>query len=470
MNILDYFPFDSFRAGQDSVLSKLESNWDRYDVFVVRAPTGFGKSPTARAIQDWRLADGKGCIILTPNNLLRDQYLSDFEELVTVRSQDDYWLKQYNMTERDFRQKIYKFGPKGSEYERDRRAVRLAGSSAVVNYHTYLSHKLYRDTVIVDEAHSLLGTLQTMAARTIWRHIHGYPMMAATLNEVREWLEPRRNHNGLYAKLWRETASLDGGTALQFGQDYYRGEPKPCLKLMPINVANEPPVFWPSRVRKLVLMSATIGPKDIEYMGLGTRRVIYIDVPSPIDAAQRPIHLVGVHNMSAASQDANLEAMATTLLELAEKQPGKGFVHCTYDLAAKLKPWLNTHDRFIFHTRENKAEVYEKFYSAHPNGGKIMVGSGMYEGLDLKYDVARWQAMVKCPYPNLGNASNRWLLEHDPDYYNWQTSKDIMQACGRICRAEDDEGHTFLLDSSFKTWYSKAIDLPAWFNDAMEVA
>ena len=464
----EFFPFDSFRDGQAELLDELEANWNDYDVFVVRAPVGFGKSPIAAAIQAHELDNGDGCCILTPNNMLRKQYTDTFHWMQTVKNQDEYWIEKYNMTEREYRKRVYKWGPKESEYTADYQAVRRKGTSVVGNYYTYLAHKLQRNTVIVDEAHTLLGTMQQLAAKCIWHHEYRYPKDARTVGDLLRWVGKRPKDT----KLQRLKGILESTTTsslLRFSTDRHRGMDKQCIKIVPLSVADIPSPFWGKKVNKIVLMSATIGPMDIEKMGLSSRRVLYVDVTSPIPAERRPVLFQPVGNMSFNFQDDNIERLSSELVALADHHKSKGFVHAPYSLAAKLKPFLKNDKRFIFHDKLDKQKKYSEFYALPLESGAVMVGSGMHEGLDLKYGVAEWQALTKVPYPSLADQAMRYLAEKDPEYYNWYVSKDVMQASGRICRAPDDEGITYLLDSQFGTWYSKySGSLPEWFNDAVE--
>ena len=463
MSIMEYFCYDTPRQCQTDTLLTIEENWNNYDVFVVRAPVGSGKSGIAVTLQNWQ----DGGVIATPNNLLRDQYLNEFDWLQTVKNQEDYWLEKYQMTEKEFRQRIYKYGPKGSEYEADRRVCKRVKTPVVVNYYSYIAHKLQRKLLIVDEAHQLLHTQQDMAAKKLWRHVYGYPLMAATPADVVAWIE-KRGAKGLLAKLKKEIESLTPATLLHFGKDRYRGQDKDCLKLIPLNVANEAPIFWPNKTKKIVLMSATIGPQDIAAMGLSTKKVLYVDVESPIPAGNRPILFEPAGNMSYRYQEENIPKLAEAILQKAAANPEKGFVHATYSMAQKLREYLKD-DRFMFHGHENKAEVYDKFYNSDPSDGKIMVGSGMFEGIDLKYETATWQCLTKCPYPSLADPAMRYLAEKESEFYNWYVAKDLMQASGRICRGPDDRGVTYLLDSKFKDWYSvNQGDLPVWFTEAVE--
>ena len=464
----EHFPFEAFREGQAELLQTLEEHWDDYEVFVIRAPVGFGKSPIGATIQAAQLAKKKGCCILTPNNMLRKQYMDTFPKMRTVRNKDDYWIESYKMTEAEYRKRIYKWGPKGSEYTADVQAVKRKGTAVVGNFYTYLAHKLQRHTLIVDEAHSLLGTLQDLAAKRLWHHDYNYPTDATSVGDLLDWI----GESPIDSKLQRLKGILESSSTsalVRIDRDRYRGNNEECIKMIPLSVADVHSPFWGNKVDKIVLMSATIGAMDVEKMGLSSRRVLYIDVASPIPSERRPVLFQPIGNMSYSYQDDNMKKLAMELVALADHHGTKGFVHAPYSLALKIKQYLRDDPRFMFHDKFDKQSQYNKFYDLPSSTGAVMVGSGMTEGLDLKYDVADWQALTKVPYPSLADPAMRYLAESEPDYYNWQVSKDVMQASGRICRGPDDEGVTYLLDSQFGTWYNKYnTSLPDWFNEAVE--
>ena len=458
-HILKFSPYETLRSCQEDTLLKIEKEWFNFDVAVVRAPVGSGKSGIAVTLQAW--LDG-GCII-TPNNLLRNQYIDDFPHMKTVKSQDEYWLDAYEMTEKEFRKKIYKYGPKDSEYEKDRKAVKRVGTPVVANYHTYMAHKLQRKLLIVDEAHQLLKTLQDIHSRKIWKHVYGYPERASTPADILEWIDNINNPPRAIAKLRNGIKSLSEGTVLEFGREYYRGSSEDCLKLIPLDVSMESPIFWPSKTKKIILMSATIGEEDVKAMGLSQRRVLYIDVESPIPEDRRPIKFVPIADMSRLLQPESIPEIADAILNIASQNPEKGMIHATYDIAQKLKPYLESNPRFMFHTNKTKKDIYDSFIEDETD--KILVGSGMYEGINLKFDAAKWQVLTKCPYPSLMNPAYRFLAREQPERYLWHVTKDILQASGRICRDPEDYGITYLLDSAFEKWYNKArATLPNWFK------
>jgi Rad3-related DNA helicase len=74
---------------------------------------------------------------------------------------------------------------------------------------------------------------------------------------------------------------------------------------------------------------------------------------------------------------------------------------------------------------------------------------GLTEGLDVKGDLGRWQAILKMPFLNKSDVAVAAKLDIRPQWYNWQCIKDVEQATGRICRGPDDYGETYILDEAF---------------------
>ena len=471
MTLRDYWPYPTFRDGQEKILDKVYQVWDNSDVVVIRLPTAWGKTPLSVAIQNWQLEQGHSAAITVPNNNLRKQNCEEWPHLKTVRAMKDYWLDRYNMTEEDFRKRIYKYGPKDSEYNRDKKAVKRVGTPICVNYHSYIAHKLQRNVVIVDEAHLLLNTLRDFAARRLWHFQYGYPSNIRTLAQLKQWADQQDDGNEGIKQLKEELESLSPATLVEAGWDLYRGEEKHCIKLIPLSVENSPPFFWPNKTNKIVLISATIGREDIKRMGLATRRVSYIDAASPIPAANRAIKRQYVGNMSYSQQDKNLDALVDRIKELRDSHDGNGFVHASYSLAQKIKQRMAGCDWAVFHERDpkKKQEAYDKFAETPSSERKVMIGSGFEAGVDMKYDIACWQAIAKVPYPSLAEPAIRWVAKNQSAYYTWVVSQTIMQACGRVCRAPDDIGITYILDSSFDGWFERSKDeLPLWFHEALE--
>jgi hypothetical protein len=247
-----------------------------------------------------------------------------------------------------------------------------------------------------------------------------------------------------------------------------------------VDIRDHPPVLWPKpQVEKLVLLSATIGRKDVEALGLGPDRGVkttYITAPSPIPAASRPITFRPVLSLGYGQVgDAEIRRLAAEIVREA-RRPGnaftRGIVHLTYGLSRQLQKSGHLDelgDRVIWHTAENKMPAYQSFLSGDvPNG--ILMACGLSEGIDLVGELGRWQVIAKVPWPSLSDPAIRSRADSDEEWYIWQAAKVVMQASGRICRTPSDYGSTLILDKSFRKIYDEyRYMLPDWFVEAISV-
>jgi hypothetical protein len=90
----------------------------------------------------------------------------------------------------------------------------------------------------------------------------------------------------------------------------------------------------------------------------------------------------------------------------------------------------------------------------------------MEEALDLAGDLARWQVVCKAPYRNTGDSRvERRLAEGQWAWYHRDALRTVIQACGRVVRAPDDYGATYLADASLLDLFDRAsADVPDWFR------
>jgi Rad3-related DNA helicase len=467
-NILSSFPGCPHPL-QIRLLKELESKWNSYDVFVITAPTASGKSFISKAIANW----AGGTSIIVPDNVLLEQYHDMFPDMAVLRKRGSYQCVTYPERTCEETHRRLKRCCAGSlcSYKKACMRSKTLTTSVVANYYTYMVHRLYKPVLIVDEAHKLIHMLQDMAAKRIWRYQYGWPTSIRSLGDILDWVSTLDvSKDKKLRKLKKEIESTSPATLVQRTRELWRGkEERELLKLIPLDTRDEPPTLWPpNKVRKIVLMSATIAKPDIDNMGLGKKRVCYLEIGSSIPVESRPVIYRPIANMSYRCQDTSIPTMARYIKQLLTENPDKGILHCPYSVASKLEFVLGDEDRLIFHNRENKMDVLDDWLQSEPEDGYVLVSSGLYEGLDLKNDLARWQAILKVPYPSLADPAIRAKMEQEEEWYQWQTAKTIIQGSGRICRSPTDTGYTFLLDSQFKNLYTKSYDLfPKWFRDSV---
>lgn len=482
MDFMQHFPYPEARDIQKRVLEELGKVWDRYDVFVISAPTAFGKTALSRTL----MSALHSVSTITPTNQLVEQFQEEFPDTAKLSRLDSYrcedWARPCSVT----RAKLGSFC-RGCPCAKDLAVAKYRGGPGIYNYHIYLAHKLHRSTLIVDEAHNLISTIRDRMSIKIWQHDYGYPDNMRTPAQMVDWIQTLPSNKKAHKKirLLRESLTHDvpeyqaqRGTDRFNGKGTQRGHPedRDCIRLLPVDISGAPPMFWPGlgqrgehKVQKLVLLSATISHKDIQALGLDKARVLYINAESPIPAKRRPIVLVPLVSVNRY----NIQDAARTIGEYIEgivlphHPEQKGVVHASYQMAGLLRLYLSG-DRYLFHTRENKDEIYHKFRDSSPESGKVLIASGMYEGIDLPKDLGRWQVIAKIPWQSRESPAVRYMAERDPESYAWETIRTLIQACGRISRTVDDYGVTLVLDMTIQQLLDSYRHLfPAWYLDGV---
>lgn len=480
MSILDYFPYPDARDVQADVLQHIEDTWDQFDCYVLVMPTASGKSSVAKCIMDWLYAEKNlGASYIAPTNLLVDQFLQEFPDTPRLHRLDAYWCEEWQQSCAATRGRKRGFC-KGCFCSSDLATAKYRRGPGVYNYHTYLAQRIYRPVLIIDEAHGLAATIQDRLTERLWVHDYLRTPVPSLLTPqtVGNWLgklTPAARRRKRVVKLVEAVEAEAPRYVIQRGYDEFNGagtrrgypEERPCIRMYPVDISDSTHIFFPSEVRKVILMSATINYKSIEELGLDQRRVCYINARSPIPPERRPVHLLNTATLSRGNLEAEMPRIAAEIENIAAYHSGeKGLIHATYQMADYLRTHLPA-GRYLFHTRENKGDVYREFReSSEP---RVLVGSGLFEGIDLPYDAGRWQVIAKCPWPSLGDAAIRYKSDRDADWYRWKALRDLIQACGRICRRVDDYGASYCLDGSVNRLLEQGKHLvPDWFLDSME--
>jgi Rad3-related DNA helicase len=480
-----YSIFDFFsgtpRQQQQEILSQVEEYWDSTDVFVIEASVAVGKSRVAMCIASWASkVKGMPANILTPQNILVDQYKKDFPNTFILEKKEKQRCRAYIETTPhkegncSYHHKVTgEHCPDCPYIKRVKQAHKVA--YMVCNNHVYLAHKLYKPVAIFDECHNILKLMQDLCAKKLWGHDYLWPSTLSSYGQFRDWVEKheaRETDKNLKA-IWDCLSTGNMRYLVELGTEEYRGEDSPVLKLLPLDVSNEKPLLWPSKgkngVQKVVLMSATVNEVDIAALGLDKRRIRYIKTGSPIPVENRPVVVRPILNMSMAGQEQGIPALMRFVEQQQDITEGKGIVHVTYSVAEQLRA-INLRSTIKFHDRNDKSKAYFEWRESHPEEKQVLIASGFDEGIDLAGPEFTWQVIGKVKFPSLEEPVWRHCLMENPSRYYWETLRSLIQATGRICRTPNDYGITFIVDKQFNWLYSEGMRhklLPAWFQEGL---
>jgi Rad3-related DNA helicase len=242
------------------------------------------------------------------------------------------------------------------------------------------------------------------------------------------------------------------------------------FEFIPHSVGNAPTNLIFNFGEHVLLMSGTIYDKTMfcKSIGINPDDAYFIRVPSTFPVKTRPIYLKPDYQVdtSFANWDSNFKDMIAKISKILKIfHDVKGLIHVpSYQAAEEIASWLPP-DRVIWHDKTNAQEKLQEFYnSTEP---KVFLSPVCQQGVDFKYDRARFQIVLRIPYLNTSDEYVKHVVENDFPKYNYWALLTFGQQIGRVNRAEDDFGVTFLMDSRFNKFIQKnSAKLPKWLKDA----
>jgi len=227
-----------------------------------------------------------------------------------------------------------------------------------------------------------------------------------------------------------------------------------AVSLKPIDVSEFSNSFFNTEFQ--MFMSATIDHKSFcENMGLEEADVAFIDTPnSPFPIENRSVEFLNVKRLSYNSTESDeIEVIHTIDRILNEHSQERGLILTSsisrsQKILRHLSP-KNAKRVRICHSRNKDGKTQDEIIDEHskdPIG--VLLSSSLWEGVDLKDELSRFQIIAKAPYPNYTEKRIRAKMKKFPLWYNSQTLTKILQGFGRSIRSEEDWAKTYVLDSA----------------------
>ena len=358
----------------------------------------------------------------------------------------------------------------------------LYNYSAYLHFYRFGPEEMRRRCLVADEAHEIEDILADYAACSVGAdelaaagaHVpearDGAEAAAVEPDDLLEALKALARHHTQAMR----AAGRGGGAAFQMhavrAERY--GTIRTELKRSPENVAGAArrggdgrtaldacilDVSW--LARRLfdspcqLYMSATLHPDVFcPAMGIDRRDCAFIEVDSsPFPAEHRPVHYLDTVRLNSSSGAGDFAAAYAEVANLLARHPDeKGIVHTTsirqcVDLCA-----------FLGNSRET-IQVYgggpvdrEEAVRTHAASGgpTVLVSPGLWNGVDLKGDLSRFQIVLKAPYPSMADMRTARLAARNQLWYRYRAAARLIQGIGRSVRSEDDHAVTYVIDES----------------------
>lgn len=212
-------------------------------------------------------------------------------------------------------------------------------------------------------------------------------------------------------------------------------------------------------ITKGIFMSATLGNID-EFailMGMNKNEYIGFRLKSTFDFTNSPIIIVKSGYLNYKNFDNVIEKLIADTIKIAESEmhrDQKGIIHTsTFKISEMLalrivQGSVPDYNRYLFYENSEEKEYKINLMKNSLNIPYVIVGPSLYEGLDLKDDLGRFNILMKVPYSALTGYTKE-KSERYPFWYRRNTIEKIIQAMGRTNRSKTDYSTIYLMDSCF---------------------
>ncbi len=478
-------------------------------------PTGSGKSLTYMAAG---YISGARTIILTSTKALQSQLTADFAEigLTAIRGMNSYECKV--ATEDQRRRVTVDEGPCHFGYSCPLRQegclyydqVRRAKNAKLVvtNYDYWMAINRYSDPeeggigtfelLVLDEAHAAPGELADFCTITIEREdiegLLGEPWPAEVSWVTEEWkawavpvtmrarnryeelleesrvkrLESGQTPSALVRELRRLSGLVRKLEEVAALQGKWIGEvDKGVLTLAPLWAMGYAERFLFVGIGRVVLTSATIRPRTLDMLGIPQDTSSFVEYPSTFPIASRPIIHVPTARITFRSTEADMRQWTARIDQIIRaRQDRKGIIHTvSYTRRNQVLSVTKFRDQMFSHDSHTARSAVEAFKRASPPA--VLVSPSMVTGYDFPYETCEYMIVGKIGFMDTRSAIEKARSEDDKEYVAYEAMQQLVQACGRGMRAEDDRCQVMVIDDNAKWFVPKNQHFaPKWFSDA----
>jgi Rad3-related DNA helicase len=241
------------------------------------------------------------------------------------------------------------------------------------------------------------------------------------------------------------------------------------IEFAPISVSDQCQDILFRDSKRGIITSASVNYKTAEMLGLHENEYTLDEYPHTFPVESRMVYLLRGGRMNSTADGETLNEwlkMADSVIEA--RLDRKGIFHTT---AYHRRDFVITHSQFapymMSHNRRDVVDQIQRFKESAPP--KILVSPSVTTGYDFPGSECEYQILGKLPYPDTRNVITKARCDHDPEYAPYIAMQQIIQACGRGSRSEDDRCENFIIDNNFGDWFLKRYRkfAPQWFLDSI---
>lgn len=443
-----------------------------------------------------------GTFALTITKSLQDQYLGLFPDTDVLKGKSNYVCDVDPNFDVETAPCVLVSKIRDECWEKNRcpyynaRNTALLSKFAVLNYKMFLTlpgHVKRKNFIICDEASELEDELiKRFSAEIIYDKLKHYGIDCKVLatdsrDKTRAWIYElifniSEQINTLInrANKKHRTLSQPEKIKMQYLKTVHNslttvdGLWKECEYI--INKDTKKVTLTPLKAEKLskfifdyadnvLLMSATIIDHKNYAKTLGIKDYEYVEVESDFEPAKSPIYVSSKYKLNYKNLTNTLPHICDQIKIITEHhKTEKGIIHThSNEITQFIKNKLHSDKRFLFRDEfsNNETILKEHYETPEPT---ILVSPSLAFGVDLKDNLARFQIIIKLPFPSLSCKRIKKLFDTDKEWYENKMLNSLVQACGRATRSKNDFSTTYILDGNAVNVFKRVKDkLPKAF-------
>lgn len=226
------------------------------------------------------------------------------------------------------------------------------------------------------------------------------------------------------------------------------------LSVKPLDISKYVSTFFDHPVQ--IFMSATIDKDSFcENTGFDPGTVEIVDTQvSPFPIENRKVEFADVKRLSYSStRDDELQVIKKIDEIMTKYNDKKGLVLTSsksrcFEILENLSEENKKRIR-ICHSFNANGKTQDQVVQEHAESKNgVLLSSSLWEGVDLKEDLSRFQIVAKAPYPMLSETRTKIKMEKFPLWYKAQAIMKLLQGFGRSIRDYGDWADTYVLDSA----------------------
>ena len=215
-----------------------------------------------------------------------------------------------------------------------------------------------------------------------------------------------------------------------------------------------------------IFMSGTILDYEIfgRELGLKEEETAFIQVSySPFPEDNRPIftHIKGGRLSRKERGFDSYKLCADAVATIAAKYPEKKglILPFTNDIEDGIVEALKENHPLVYARLRQHSKIPKErdavFREFEEENNEILISTYANQGFDGK--MVDFTVIAKVPFGPLGDIQVKTKAENDPKWYQTMTAIELAQMCGRCVRANDDIGHTYIIDPSFMYHFERGM-------------